>query len=117
MVNEPTGWRAHPKGAVFRLWTAPDGMKLRRMDWPAAKRRKPRGSLLFANGRSDFIEKYLEACAHWHAAGWSITSFDWRGQGGSQGEGAQAFVKSWTSLMQRISDKSEMLVDSTSSSR
>ena len=34
-----------------------------------------------------------------------------------QGEGAQAFVKSWTSLMQRISDKSEMLADSASSSR
>lgn len=34
-----------------------------------------------------------------------------------QGEGAHAFVKSWTSLMQRISDKSEMLADSASSSR
>ena len=34
-----------------------------------------------------------------------------------QSEGAQAFVKSWTSLMQRISDKSEMLADSASSSR
>jgi lysophospholipase len=102
MVNEPTARRAHPKGAVFRDWTAPDGMTLRRMDWPAAKGRKPRGSLLFANGRSDFMEKYLEACAHWHAAGWSVTSFDWRGQGGSQGEGAQAAAASFDPMIEDL---------------
>jgi len=90
MVNDLTGRRVHPKGAVFRAWAAPDGMALRRMDWPAGGRRKSRGSLLFTNGRGDFIEKYLEAFAHWHAAGWHVTSFDWRGQGGSQVEGADA---------------------------
>jgi lysophospholipase len=99
MVNEPTERRAHPKGAVFSDWTAPDGMKLRRMDWPAGGRRKPRGSLLFANGRSDFMEKYLEACAHWHDAGWNVTSFDWRGQGGSRGEGAQAAAASFDPMI------------------
>jgi lysophospholipase len=99
MVNEPTDRRAHPKGAVFRDWTAPGGMQLRRMDWPAAKGRKPRGSLLFANGRSDFMEKYLEAYAHWHEAGWNVTSFDWRGQGGSQGEGAEAAAASFDPMI------------------
>ncbi|HVQ09172.1 MAG TPA: alpha/beta hydrolase [Allosphingosinicella sp.] len=69
------------------------------MDWPAAKGRKPRGSLLFANGRGDFIEKYLEAFAHWHAGGWAITSFDWRGQGGSQGEGAEAAAASFDPMI------------------
>lgn len=44
-----------------------------------------RGSLVFAGGRGDFIEKYLEPLAHWHAQGWNVTSFDWRGQGGSRG--------------------------------
>jgi len=34
-----------------------------------------------------------------------------------QDEGARAFVKSWTSLMQRIADKSEMLADSAAGSR
>lgn len=29
------------------------------------------------------IEKYLETFGHFHAAGWSVTAFDWRGQGGS----------------------------------
>lgn len=29
------------------------------------------------------FEKYLESFAHFHAAGWDLGSFDWRGQGGS----------------------------------
>jgi len=72
------------------------------MDWPVAGKRKPRGSLLFANGRGDFIEKYLEAFAHWNAAGWHVTSFDWRGQGGSQGEGAQKAAASFDILVEDL---------------
>ena len=33
------------------------------MEWPQPSGAKVRGSLLFANGRGDFIEKYLEAYA------------------------------------------------------
>jgi lysophospholipase len=29
------------------------------------------------------IEKYLESGSQWRAAGWTVTAFDWRGQGGS----------------------------------
>ena len=54
------------------------------MDWPA--RRNPRGSLLYAGGRGDFIEKYIEALHHWRQAGWNVTTFDWRGQGASRGD-------------------------------
>jgi lysophospholipase len=79
--------RAHPQGALFGTWTAPDGWVLRRMDWRQQGKKKPRGSLIFANGRGDFIEKYLEAYAHWYARGWNVTAFDWRGQGGSRGAG------------------------------
>src|SRR4051812_49909201 len=57
------------------------------MDWPRQGPGKARGSLIFANGRGDFIEKYLEAYAHWHGLGWNVTAFDWRGQGGSRGAG------------------------------
>jgi lysophospholipase len=74
-------------------------MALRRMDWPPGGGKKARGSLLFANGRGDFIEKYLEAFAHWHAAGWRLTSFDWRGQGRSRGEGASAAAASFDPLV------------------
>ena len=39
--------------------------------------------MLFQTGRADVIEKYLEVFAHLVARGWSVTAFDWRGQGGS----------------------------------
>jgi lysophospholipase len=55
------------------------------MDWPQPAGNKLRGSLVFAGGRGDFIEKYLEAFDHWHMRGWDVTGFDWRGQGESQG--------------------------------
>jgi lysophospholipase len=72
--------RAIPAGARIGYWTAPDRWTLRRFDWPAAH---PRGRLLFQTGRGDIFEKYLETLAHFHACGWSVTAFDWRGQGGS----------------------------------
>jgi lysophospholipase len=74
--------RTLPTGATFSDWTAPDGWVLRRFDCPAAGGHT-RGSILFQTGRGDMIEKYLEAVAHWQAAGWAVTSLDWRGQGGS----------------------------------
>lgn len=73
--------RTLPEGMTFAGWRAPDGWTHRRFDWPAAAR--PRGSLLFQAGRADFAEKYLESLGHWHARGWGVAGFDWRGQGGS----------------------------------
>lgn len=75
-----------PDEAVLSWWAAPDGWKLRRLDWRQPPRRKARGSLLFCGGRGDFIEKYLEAYADWHSAGWNVSAFDWRGQGLSRGD-------------------------------
>lgn len=74
--------RAIPAGASVRYWPAPDGWHLRAFAWPA-ETATPRGSILFQGGRGDVFEKYLEAFAHWHAQGWTVTAFDWRGQGGS----------------------------------
>jgi lysophospholipase len=74
--------RRHPAGMRFPVWTAADGWPHRAYRWPAAG--AVRGNLLFQSGRADFIEKYLEACAHWHEQGWAIEGFDWRGQGGSR---------------------------------
>ncbi|HEX8365320.1 MAG TPA: alpha/beta hydrolase [Allosphingosinicella sp.] len=79
--------RAHPDGAAFSDWVAADGWKLRRFDWSAGAGPDARGTLLFAGGRGDFIEKYLEAMAHWHDRGWTVAAFDWRGQGASRGDG------------------------------
>lgn len=72
--------RALPGGASIDSWVAADGWPLRTFIWPSGG---GRGSLLFLGGRGDIFEKYFETFAHWHDAGWSITSFDWRGQGGS----------------------------------
>lgn len=59
------------------------------MDWPQPVGRPVRGSLIFGGGRGDFVEKYLEAFAYWHDAGWNVTAFDWRGQGASRGAGTE----------------------------
>jgi lysophospholipase len=77
--------RTRPKEARFSEWRAPDGWMLRRMDWPQTDPAAARGKLLFAGGRGDFIEKYLEIYHHWHARGWNVAAFDWRGQGASRG--------------------------------
>lgn len=81
MVSPQLYRRAIPAAARITRWTAPDGWVLRRFDWAATG--AVRGRMLFQGGRGDIFEKYLEAFAHWQAQGWSITSFDWRGQGGS----------------------------------
>jgi len=99
MIVERARWRSHPKDAAFTEWAAPDGTKLRRMDWPRRKRGKARGSLLFAGGRGDFIEKYLEAFSNWRDAGWNVTTFDWRGQGRSRGDHADANLESFEVLI------------------
>lgn len=54
--------------------------------WPLRRYRLgegTRGRMLVLGGRGDMIEKYLEVIHHWAERGWAVTSFDWRGQGGS----------------------------------
>lgn len=88
-MNASTSFRrVMPRDAAVSLWRAPDGWALRRFDWPG----RGRGSILFQGGRADVFEKYLESFANWHAAGWSVTSLDWRGQGGSGRLSADARV-------------------------
>ncbi|MGZ8331664.1 MAG: alpha/beta hydrolase [Allosphingosinicella sp.] len=86
MHSEAFDRRAIPSDARFGQWKAADGWTVRTLDWPQEAGVEARGSLLFAGGRGDFIEKYLEAQDHWHGRGWNVTAFDWRGQGASQGD-------------------------------
>ena len=74
--------RAIPPHATESTWAAPDGHRIRRIDWPGAQA-APRGSILFLPGRGDFYEKYLETLDHWHRSGWRVTAADWRGQAAS----------------------------------
>lgn len=70
-------------------WVAPDGWTHRRFDWVHPD---SRGRILVQGGRADIIEKYLETIAHLHTRRWSVTAFDWRGQGGSGRLGADPHV-------------------------
>ncbi|MHA7819223.1 MAG: alpha/beta fold hydrolase [Erythrobacter sp.] len=81
-VAEPIDRRRIPRAAKEGRWTAADGHKLRRIDWPGGEG-APRGSILFMPGRGDTYEKYLETLEEWHRAGWRVTASDWRGQAGS----------------------------------
>lgn len=78
------------------------------MDWPQPDDGPVRGSLLFAGGRGDFIEKYLEPLAHWHDRGWNILSFDWRGQGHSRGS---IVGGNFTNFDPLVADMEAMLAD------
>jgi lysophospholipase len=93
--------RRHPPGLAFTGWRARDGWTLRAYDWPAPT---SRGRLLFLGGRGDFAEKYIEAMAHWRANGWSVTGFDWRGQGGSGRTGRDPLVNHLDSLDPLLDD-------------
>ena len=44
----------------------------------------PRGICLLLNGQSEYIEKYFEVIDELRGRGFSVVTFDWRGQGGSQ---------------------------------
>lgn len=78
--------RAYPPSAAIDMQPLRDGWPVRRFIWPPDV--TVAGSILFAGGRGDIFEKYLETFAHWHDRGWHVTAFDWRGQGGSGRLGA-----------------------------
>lgn len=86
MQSEAFDRRTVPADARFVRWAAADGWSHRMLERRPADGAPVRGSLLFAGGRGDFIEKYLEVHDHWLRSGWNVTAFDWRGQGGSQGD-------------------------------
>ncbi len=56
-----------------------DGWPVRTALWADGATGRP--SILFVNGRADFIEKYSEAYWDWRMAGHALATFDWRGQG------------------------------------
>lgn len=83
MTDSAVNRRAVPDGARFFMRPLGDGWMQRWFDWPVAAGITAKGSILFQCGRGDIIEKYLESFAHWHEQGWHVSSFEWRGQGGS----------------------------------
>jgi lysophospholipase len=72
-----------PAGAeVFSVRTK-DQMRIRAMTAPA-KTPTSKGTVIFLNGRADFVERYFETMGEMQSRGFHVAGFDWRGQGGSQ---------------------------------
>ncbi len=72
--------RSLPAQACVGWYRLADGYAMRSLTWPADQ---AGAAILFLGGRDDFFEKYDDSFAHWHARGWSVDAFDWRGHGGS----------------------------------
>jgi len=57
-----------------------DGLSIRCARWPAALP-AARGTVLFLQGRTEFIEKHLETIGDLRLRGFAVWALDWRGQG------------------------------------
>lgn len=68
-----------PLSNLKTLVTA-DGLKIRYGVWPVHDR-PGRGRVLVLAGRTEFVEKYFETIQELNQRGFSVTMFDWRGQG------------------------------------
>lgn len=55
------------------------GVRIRYASWEPKE--KARGTVVFLNGRAEFIEKYIETISELLAKGYAVWSKDWRGQG------------------------------------
>src|SRR4051794_4241814 len=69
-----------PPGGVVEWLAEASGVKIRTARWilPA---RDARGTVVLAQGRTEFIEKYHEVIRELIARKFSVVTFDWRGQG------------------------------------
>lgn len=71
-----------PEGAVAGTIKTPDGVTLRFARWEPPPGRK--GTVVIAQGRTEFTEKYFEMVRDLRARGFAVATVDWRGQGLSQ---------------------------------
>jgi lysophospholipase len=83
MITDRSPFRTHPPGCRINRQKMDDGWSVRTFDLRPAPDQPRQGSLLFLSGFNEFFEKYLESLCHWQQAGWQVSGFDWRGQGGS----------------------------------
>jgi lysophospholipase len=72
-----------PKGTEVYAAHTRGKLRLRAMTAPALTP-ESKGTVVFLNGRADFVERYFETMGEMQARGFHVAGFDWRGQGGSQ---------------------------------
>jgi lysophospholipase len=68
-----------PPGGVCSNVRTSDRIVLRVARWHPEG--QARGTVVLAQGRAEFIEKYFETVAELLARGFAVVTFDWRGQG------------------------------------
>lgn len=68
-----------PAGAHVERRVTDDGTGLRAARWCPADTH--RGTVVVLNGRTEYIEKYLETTSDLLARGFAVATLDWRGQG------------------------------------
>jgi lysophospholipase len=95
-----------PEAAIIGREEMPDGATIRTLVLMHAR---PVANLLLLTGRADFHEKWADAIHSLWQAGFSIASFDWRGQGGStrltdSGAGHIDSFDTWLADLDRLSD-------------
>ena len=69
-----------PKGINSYFVKMDDGIRLRVCHW-ITKTQENKGTILLQQGHNEFIEKYYETIQEFLDRGYSVISFDWRGQG------------------------------------
>src|SRR5690606_36637332 len=72
-----------PEGAVVGEIATSDGVRLRTAIWRGTARRSLCTVCIF-QGRAESIERYFETVSDLRRRGFTVASFDWRGQGGSE---------------------------------
>jgi lysophospholipase len=77
----PTPDNPAPSNAQHHSVFTQDGVELRAMTGLISD---AQGTVIVLNGRADFMERYFETMRDAQTRGYSVASFDWRGQGGSQ---------------------------------
>jgi lysophospholipase len=73
-----------PAGATAANIRAVDGLRLRAVRWHPEG--QSRGTVVIAQGRAEFVEKYFETVGDLLARKLTVVAFDWRGQGLSERE-------------------------------
>ncbi|MEM9582554.1 MAG: alpha/beta hydrolase [Pseudomonadota bacterium] len=68
-----------PDGGAAYWLTCSDGVRIRTGVWSAETDHK--GTVLLFPGRTEFVEKYGQAAAHFQKRGYATVAIDWRGQG------------------------------------
>ena len=97
-----------PEGAEEHWLEGRGGVKVRALTAPAPQT-PPRGSVIVAPGRTEFIEKYFEVLRELQERGFAVFCIDWRGQGLSGREVENGLKGHFASFDDPVNDLSTAL--------